>query len=184
MRFITPCLVVVVLATPCLHAAAAPPAFPPNPAHVNVTPLALPQAEQAPFGGDPTLLVRGEAPWQNAGRDPENRLRETYARAPVSEVSPSWFVLVWPEPIALSALRLTSNADDVKYYAFTGGAGENPALTPDSQWQRLRPEEQRRDGAAEQAVEAVLGIGQFERHAAIAPAISFTAASNCWPRST
>ena len=147
MRFITPCLVVVVLATPCLHAAAAPPPFPPNPAHVNVTPLALPQAEQAPFGGDPMLLVRGEAAWQNVGLDPEDRLRETYARVPVSEVAPSWFVLVWPEPIPLSAVRLTSNADDVKYYAFTGGAGENPALTPDSQWQRLRPEEQRRDGA-------------------------------------
>ena len=147
-QFVAGSLFLLAASAFCAHAAAAePPRFPPNPAHVNVTPLALPQAEQAPFGGDPMLLVRGEAPWQNAGRDPENRLRETYARAPVSEVSPSWFVLVWPEPIALSALRLTSNADDVKYYAFTGGAGENPALTPDSQWQRLRPEEQRRDGA-------------------------------------
>ena len=147
MRFITTCLFIVSLATACLQAAAAPRPFPPNAAHADVVPLGLPQAEQAPFGTDPMLLVRGKAAWQNAGKDPANVIRETYARVPVSEVSPSWFVLVWPEPIALSALRLESNADEVKYYAFTGSAGENPALASDSQWQRLRPEEQRRNGA-------------------------------------
>jgi hypothetical protein len=125
---------------------AARPPFPPHPAHVNVAPLALSQAEQAPFGSDPLPLVRGEAAWQNVGRDPAERLRETYPRVPVNEAYPSWFVMVWPEAIELSALRLTSNADEVTFYAFTGADDENPALALDSQWQRLRPEEQRRDG--------------------------------------
>ncbi len=133
----------------CLHAAAAPAPFPPNAAHADVTPLALAQAEQAPFGIDPMLLVRGKAAWQNVGKEDEQK---PFPRAPVNEAYPSWFVLVWPEPIALSALRLESNADEVKFYAFTGGAGENPALAPDGQWQRLQVGEQRRNGKERDSV--------------------------------
>ena len=128
-----------------LHAAnAAPPAFPPNKAHTDVTALAVPQAEQAPLGTDPLLLIRGQAAWQNVGKNPDS---ERFPRPPVSAVAPSWFVLVWPEPIALSALRLESNADEVQYFAFTGGPKENPAIAPAGQWRRLRPEERRSGGA-------------------------------------
>jgi hypothetical protein len=161
MRFILTCLCCGLLAAACLHAADTPPAFPPNAAHVNVTSLALPQAEQAPFGTDPMLLVRGKAAWQNVGRDPANAVAETFPRVPVNEAYPSWFILVWPEPIALSALRLESNADAVKFYAFKGGSGENPALASDGQWERLQVEEQRRNGTDRDSLirEVVLPAG-------------------------
>ncbi len=139
-----------------LHAAPpTPPAFPPNDAHTDVTALAVPQAETAPFATDPMLLLRGEAAWQNVGKDSES---ERFPRPPVTTIAPSWFILVWPEPIALSALRLDSNADEVQYFAFTGGRQENPAIAPDSQWRRLRPEERRNEGTNRDQVirEAVL----------------------------
>ena len=125
----------VLLCAGWLYAADATPLpFPPNPAHTNVTHFALAQAEQAPLGTDPMGLVRGEGAWQNAGQDRD----ESIARMPVNEAYPSWYILVWPEAIPLSALRLRTNADQVKFYLFTGPEKENPALAPNSHWQRLR----------------------------------------------
>jgi len=118
----------------------APAPFPPDPAHTNVTPFALAQAEQAPFGSDSMRVVRGEGAWQNAGPDPRVRDREVVNRVPVSDVYPSWYILVWPEAIPLSALRLRTNTDQVKFYLFTGPEKESPALAPNSHWQRLRTE--------------------------------------------
>lgn len=139
MKCILPTLCGVLLSTGCLYAAdAVPAAFPPNAAHTNVTPFALAQAEQAPFGSDPMRIVRGEGQWQNAGPDPREMDKTKIARLPVNEVYPSWFVLVWPEAIPLSALRLRTNADQVKFYLFTGPEKESPALSPNSHWQRLR----------------------------------------------
>lgn len=141
MRCVLTCLGGFLFTSAWLHGAnPVPPPFPPNGAHTDVTALAVPQAEQAPFGTDPTLLIRGQAAWQNAGEDPETK---RVPRQPVTAVSPSWFILVWPEPISLSALRLESNADEVQYYAFTGGPTENPAIAPAGQWRRLKPEERR-----------------------------------------
>lgn len=129
----------VSLSTACLYAAdAVPSPFPPDPSHTNVTPFALAQAEQAPFGSDPMRLVHGQGAWQNAGPDPREMDNPKIDRLPVNEVYPSWFVLVWPEPLPLSALRLRTNADQVKVYLFSGAAAENPALAPDSNWQRIR----------------------------------------------
>lgn len=141
MKFILTalCAVSVSLSTACLYAAdAAPPPFPPNAAHTNVTPFALAQAEQAPFGSDPMRLVRGEGQWQNAGPDPREMDKSKIDRFPVNEVYPSWFVLVWPEAIPLSALRLRTNADKVKVYLFSGDDAENPGVAPDSSWERVR----------------------------------------------
>ena len=141
MRCVLTVLGGFLLTSAWLHTAnAAPPPFPPNKAHTDVTALAVPQAEQAAFGTDPMLLIRGEAAWQNAGEDPALK---RVTRPPVTAVTPSWFVLVWPEPIALSALRLESNADEIQYFAFTGGPKENPAIAPADQWRRLKPEEKR-----------------------------------------
>jgi hypothetical protein len=116
----------------------APAPFPTDPAHTNVTRFALAQAEQAPFATDPMPLVRGQGAWQNAGPDPRVRDRVSIERMPVNEAYPSWYVLVWPEPIPLSALRLRTNADRVKFYLFIGGDAENPGLAPDSRWERVR----------------------------------------------
>ncbi len=142
------CAVSVSLSTACLYAADAVP-FPPNTAHTNVTPFALAQAEQAPFATDPMRLVRGEGGWQNAGQDPAVRDRVSIARLPVNEAYPSWFVLVWPEPIPLSALRLRTNADQVKFYRFSGATDENPALAPDDRWTRVRAAPATRAGHAQ-----------------------------------
>ena len=132
------CLICVLLTSVALLRAAEPAPFAPDAAHTNVTPFALAQAEQAPFGSDPMRLVRGEGAWQNAGPDPRVRDHEVVNRVPVSEVNPSWYILVWPEAIALSALRLRTNADQVKFYLFTGPEQESPALAPNRLWQRLR----------------------------------------------
>lgn len=148
LRRVLPCLGGCLIASAWLPAAnPAPPSFPPNGSHADVTALALPQAEQAPFGTDPTLLIRGQAAWQNVGQQPDSHPTDPdskrFARPPVTAVSPNWFILVWPEPIALSSLRLESNADEVRYYAFTGGPDDNPAIAPAGRWQRLQSKEQR-----------------------------------------
>ncbi len=133
MKCIQAILCAAALTTACLCAADAA-TFPPNPAHTNVTHFALAQAEQAPLGTDPMRLVRGEGAWQNAGPDQDNKID----RFPVNEAFPSWCILVWPETIPLSALRLRTNADQVKFYQFTGADDENPALAPAGSWRRLR----------------------------------------------
>lgn len=138
MKFIMTTLCCVSLSTGWLYAADATPLpFPPNAAHTNVTPFALAQAEQGPFATDPMRLVRGEGAWQNAGPDPREMDKTKVDRYPVNEAYPSWFVLVWPESIPLSALRLRTNADQVKFYLFTGGPEENPALAADDGWKRV-----------------------------------------------
>ena len=137
MKFIQSVLSVVLVAKAGLLAADGA-AFPPNAAHTNVTPFALAQAEQAPFGSDPMLLVRGQGVWRNAGPDPHGADKTRIDRYPVNAAFPSWFVLVWPETIPLSALRLRTNADQVKLYRFTGADDESPALAPDSRWRRIR----------------------------------------------
>lgn len=125
----------VLLSAGCLYAADATSLpFPPNPAHTNVTHFALAQAEQAPYGNDPMRLVRGEGTWQNAGPAPREK---AVNRMPVNGAFPSWFILVWPESIPLSRVRLRTNSDQVKFYRFTGTADENPALAPDDRWQRV-----------------------------------------------
>ena len=93
----------VLVSAGSLHAAQpGPTRLSANSTHTNVTPFALAQAEQAPFGSDPMRLVRGQGAWQNAGPNPTGPDRESIARMPVNEAYPSWFILVWPEPIPLS----------------------------------------------------------------------------------
>ena len=104
------------------------------PEQTHVTPFALAQAEQAPFGSDPLSIVRGEGTWQNAGPDPHKVVN----RMPLNAAFPSWFTLVWPESIPLSRLRLRTNADQVKFFRFKGAEGENPALAPEGSWQVVR----------------------------------------------
>ena len=108
-------------------------AFPPSAADVNLTPLALAQAERAPLGTDPALVVSGKGAWQNAGADDNKRV----ARPPVNESYPSWFILVWSGKQKLSAARLRSNAADYRLYAFAGDAKTNPAVAAPADWERI-----------------------------------------------
>ncbi len=80
MDFILTALCGLSLSTACLYAEDSA-RFPPNAAHKNVTPFALAQAEQAPFGTDPMGLVRGKEAWRNAGQDPAVRDRVSIARS-------------------------------------------------------------------------------------------------------
>lgn len=114
----------------------------------NVTPYAVAQGERAPYGSDPANITTGR-PWQNAGMDREQRVH----RAPVSSVNPSWFILTWDKPRKPMAIRLHSNVDEAKLYAFTGPERENPALAGPESWERLKSSvvykgEQAREGSA------------------------------------
>lgn len=113
---------------------ATPPAFPADPKLVNLTPEAIAQGERGKLGTDPALLLKGKDVWRNAGWDEyEKRVH----RPPVNEAYPSWFILVWPDKQNLSGLRLRSNTDIFKLYAFRGGGKSNPAVAPASAWERI-----------------------------------------------
>ena len=119
----------------------------------NLTPYAMAQAERAPYGTDPANVTRGGS-WQNAGEDDEKRIN----RRPVSSVDPSWFILRWDDVQTPAAIRLLSNIDQLKLYAFTGGAGLNPAVAPEKFWERITFTEAWREGEPEQKTSRVLAL--------------------------
>ncbi len=120
----------------------------------NLTPAAVAQGEQAPYGADPMTLVRGGR-WANAGPVPK---KGNIERIPVSSVNPSWFTLVWEEARTPVALRLRSNIDQYKLHAFRGGKDENPALAAGKSWERIDAIvfRRRRDGRAAVAEDLLL----------------------------
>ena len=107
----------------------------------NITPYAIPQAEQASLGWDPNSLIRGGS-WRNAGAG-EDKLVHRY---PVSPVAPSWFILKWDKPQDLAAIRLQSSIGEFKLYALVGDDLSNPALASKDDWERIKFTELSKDG--------------------------------------
>ncbi|NQT19248.1 MAG: hypothetical protein HQ592_06055, partial [Planctomycetes bacterium] len=118
----------------------------------NITPYAVPQAEQAPLGWDPNSVIRGGS-WRNAGAD-EDKLVHRY---PVSPVSPSWFILKWDKPQDLGAIRLRSSIGEFKLYAFIGEDLSSPALASKGDWERVKFAELLKD-RKERTITRLLGL--------------------------
>jgi hypothetical protein len=78
-------------------------------------------------------LLTGSREWRNTGPDKDDRI----PRPPVSDVHPSWVVVSWDESVRCRGLIAQGNVREFLLYAYTGPAGVNPSLAPDTQWRRL-----------------------------------------------
>ncbi|MDB5390610.1 MAG: hypothetical protein JWM11_6256, partial [Planctomycetaceae bacterium] len=114
----------------------------------NLTPSAVGSGEQAPFGSHPNSVPLGQH-WVNTNKDPRPGAPKQLQRGPISDVTPSWYVLSWDEAQSLNAVWLSSNADTFRILAYRGPEGLNPAIAPPSAWARVNFEvahEQRGNG--------------------------------------
>ncbi len=103
----------------------------------DATPEAIGIGERGPFCSPPSSLIRGQL-WQNAALDPDPTSKATrIARAAVSDVAPSWFILNWEQARVVSGIFLRSNALQFKLYAYTGDGRVNPALAGPDDWARV-----------------------------------------------
>jgi hypothetical protein len=109
----------------------------------NVAPegLANGEAEYTEFHdlGPPTFfraahIVAGSGAWQSHGPNKDKRI----PRAPVSDIDPTWFVISWDEPKAISAVLLKSNFRKFQLFAYQGAPGVNPAVGTDADWGKVR----------------------------------------------
>jgi len=107
----------------------------------NVTPAALAYVAEeysppnANFVPDPAShIVTGEGHWVNTGKNE----RGYFARGPISDVDPVWFMLCWKEPQKLSGLFLNSNVEKFSIEVYNGPADINPRAGTANEWQRLK----------------------------------------------
>lgn len=118
---------------------------------LNIAPYAVAQGDSGPFATDPNSVLQGGT-WRNTGPDREGK----YSTPPVSSVHPSWFTLVWDTPQSLVAARLQANIDELLLYAFVGDDRVNPAVAPDSDWQRIRFETRGKEKSTTETVTSVV----------------------------
>jgi hypothetical protein len=102
----------------------------------SVTSLAIGSGEKAPFGAHPDSLPRGEV-WVNTRKDPRPGAPQQIQRGPVSDATPSWYILSWDHPQTLTGLYLSCNADQFRVLAYRGDADLNPAVAPANAWRPL-----------------------------------------------
>lgn len=101
------------------------------------TPGAAGIGERGSFCFHPSAVTHGQL-WQNAALDPDPTSKATkILHPPVSDVAPSWFILTWEQPRALTGILLRSNATKYKIYSFTGDVRVNPALASADDWARV-----------------------------------------------
>ena len=79
-------------------------------------------------------LIRGLGSWQSHGPDNRGRI----ARAPVSDIAPSWFVVSWEKPQPVCAVFTQDNFQDFRLFAYQGPAGVNPAVGGEQDWVRVK----------------------------------------------
>lgn len=99
----------------------------------NVTPHCVGQGQQSYGAGWPEAIPMG-LPWRGAGSIGENPVIK---RAPVSEVDPSWFILVREEGVKPVAMRFASNIEEFRLYGYVGDKLANPATAPHEDWERI-----------------------------------------------
>ncbi|WP_145090559.1 NHL repeat-containing protein [Anatilimnocola aggregata] len=102
----------------------------------NLTPAAVGSGEQGPFGSHPNSIPLGRH-WVNTGKDPRPNAPKQLQRGPISDATPSWYILSWDEAQTVSALLLSSNVDDFRLLAYRGQEGLNPAIAHASAWARV-----------------------------------------------
>jgi hypothetical protein len=76
-------------------------------------------------------LLAGSQRWQNTGPDSDGHV----ARAMISEESPSWIILSWPESRPVHALWMEGNATALRISSFVGPEGVHPVAGLRSEWQ-------------------------------------------------
>lgn len=99
----------------------------------NLTPYAIAQGELLPHGSAADNVTRGGS-WRNVGPNQDQQV----LRSAVSSVAPSWFILTWEARQRPSVLRLRSNIDAFKLYAYVGDERLNPAVAPAENWRRIK----------------------------------------------
>ncbi|MFT5123415.1 MAG: hypothetical protein ACI97B_002048, partial [Verrucomicrobiales bacterium] len=109
----------------------------------NISPLAIANAESEhtvePDMGPPFTLAANHVPqgrgtWANTGENKEKRI----PRGPISDVSPSWFVLSWEQAQTFQSLYLEDNHSAIEFYTYSGPEGLNPAVAHDREWKKIR----------------------------------------------
>ena len=107
-----------------------------QPRWVSLTSAAVGSGEKAPFGSHPNSIPLGR-PWVNTDTDPSGGAAKQLQRGPISEATPSWYVLSWDTPQTLDAVWLSGNADEFRLLAYRGEEGLNPAIAPQQAWARV-----------------------------------------------
>ncbi|MCY3023753.1 MAG: hypothetical protein NTW87_32635 [Planctomycetota bacterium] len=109
----------------------------------NITPDGLANGEsdyvsyadlRPPISYAAAQLTKGTGTWQSHGPDNRGRI----ARAPVSDIAPSWFVISWDKVQGVCGVYLQDNFRDFKLLAYQGPEGVNPAVGGDQEWTRLQ----------------------------------------------
>jgi len=99
----------------------------------DLTPYAIAQGELLPHGSAADNVTRGGS-WRNVGPNQDQQV----LRSAVTSVEPSWFILAWETKQRPSVLRLRSNIDLFKLYAYVGDERLNPAVAPAENWRRIK----------------------------------------------
>ncbi len=127
-----------------------------QPRLASITAAAVGSGERAPFGAHPDALPRSEA-WFNTSRDMRPGAAKQMQRGPVSEALPSFYILSWDTPQALTGLWLSCNADKYRLFAYRGAEGLNPAVAPESAWKHIDAQVlHQQAGGGERAIDRLL----------------------------
>lgn len=123
----------------------------------DLTPYAIAQGERLPYGWDPDGVTRGGA-WKNVGENEDKQI----LRPPVSSANPSWFSLAWETKQKPDIIRLHSNIDLFKLYAYVGDERLNPAVAPKESWQRIQFTEMRKPTMEAEGTRRLLRLESIE----------------------
>lgn len=111
---------------------------------VNMAPAALANAKSeytayhqfsAPTHYAAARIPAASGSWINVGLE---RGQAKITSPPISDVAPTWFMLSWKRPQALSGLHIDSNITELELYEFIGPAGLNPAAATQKEWRKIR----------------------------------------------
>ncbi|HYG76014.1 MAG TPA: hypothetical protein VEK08_13500 [Planctomycetota bacterium] len=110
----------------------------------NMTPWSLAYADReyykppAPFTHDflfaAGLVSSGQGAWFSSGKDKEGRI----PRPPINDVTPSWFMLTWPEKQTISGLWIDGNLVQFEIDQYVGPETMHPRAGIEDEWKRLR----------------------------------------------
>jgi len=110
----------------------------------NVMPWSLAYADReyykppATFSHDFTyaasLVSSGEGHWLSSGKDKEGRI----PTPPINDITPSWFMMAWPEKQTFHGFWLDSNLVQFEIDHYVGPETMHPRAGTDDEWKRVR----------------------------------------------
>lgn len=80
-------------------------------------------------------IPAGTGAWVNAGLEPGE---DAIKSPPITDVSPTWFMVSWDVPQTLLGLHVDSNITALELYEYTGPAGLNPVVATPQEWRKVR----------------------------------------------